>query len=27
VHNGNVRSAHALNLHSCWREKIPLMVI
>jgi hypothetical protein len=27
VHDGNVRGAHALILRSCWRWKMPLMVI
>jgi hypothetical protein len=27
VHNGNVRGAHALILRSCWRGKMPLMVL
>jgi len=27
VHDGNIRGAHALILHSCWRGKMPLMVL
>jgi hypothetical protein len=27
VHEGNVRGAHALVLHSCWRGKMLLMVL
>jgi hypothetical protein len=27
VHDGNVRGAHALNLRTCWRGKMPLMVL
>jgi hypothetical protein len=26
VRDGNVRGAHALNFHSYWKEKIPLMI-
>jgi hypothetical protein len=27
VHDGNVRCAHALILRSCWRGKVPRMIL